>query len=105
MRQAALTSSGRAAPAWQPAPSAPAAWVSRSGVFAIGIAPAEPAELTVRHSASPSTDDESTTMNAPTVLNAVPLATVSSVAPWTFAVPVVVEVRVDGGHVRGRRTG
>ena len=84
---------------------APAACVSRSGVLAIGIDVDEPAELTVSTSAPPSTLALSTTMNAPGVLNAVPLATVSAVAPSVFAAPVVVEVRVDGVHVRGHRTG
>ena len=50
-------------------------WVSRSGVLAIGIDVDEPAEETVTTSAPPSTDVLSITTNAPTVLNAVPLAT------------------------------
>lgn len=50
-----------------------AAWVSRSGVPAMGIDPAEPAEETVTTSAPPSTDVESITRKALTVLNDVPL--------------------------------
>jgi hypothetical protein len=68
---------------------APAAWVSRSGVFAIGMLVDEPAELTTT-SAPPSALVESITTNAPTVENAAPAATVSAVAPWTLATPVVV---------------
>lgn len=69
---------------------APAACVSRSGVLATGIDVDEPAEDTVTTSAPPSTLVLSITMNAPTVLNAVPLATVSAVAPCVLLLPLVV---------------
>ena len=71
---------------------APAAWVSLKGVFATGIAPAEE---TVRHSAPPSTELESTTISMPGVLNAAPAATARLTTPCVFAVPVMV-VRPQG---------
>ena len=67
--------------------------VRRSGVLAIGMDVLLPAEETVTTSAPPSADVLSITTNAPTVLNPVPSATVSAVAPCVLAVPVVV---VDG---------
>jgi hypothetical protein len=68
---------------------APAACVSRSGLFAIGVVVAPPAADVIRISTPPSTLAESTTTQDPEV-NPVPSATVSTVAPWVFAAPVAV---------------
>ena len=65
---------------------APAVWVSRSGVLAIGIDSDKPAEETVTTSAAPSTEVESITTNAPAALNTGPLATVIAVAPCVLGV-------------------
>ncbi|MGP0027920.1 MAG: hypothetical protein ACLPKE_31870 [Streptosporangiaceae bacterium] len=69
---------------------APLACVSLKGVFAMGMAPAEPAELTVSTSAPPSTLLLSTTMNMPGVEKLEPLATARLTAPWAFTPAVVV---------------
>lgn len=64
-------------------------------MLAIGIEVDEPAELTVTKLAPPSTLVLSMTMNAPTVQNAAPDATVRAVAPWTLVVPLVVVAGVS----------
>ncbi len=86
---------------------APAAWLSLSGVFAIGMLVLLPAELTVRHSAPPSTELLSTTMSAPIVKKLIPLATVSVVAPGVLFVPLFEEAtrHMEQGVTLARRIG